>query len=248
MGRECDGSVTAGPVRRIAADYVRDMFDLADPVARAEAYPFDVPDRSFLFRGEAPVPRAGRVPVVCIGSNAAPSRLSVKLAGDEDPVPLDEAVLHGHAVVYSAHVAAYGSVPATVVPAGSRARTRVFVAWFTPAQLARIDASEGVPGRYRRVVRHLRLETVGGGILRRAHLYVGGAGPLRLRGRPVRLAEVASVGTPLPALTQPALLRLLARRLARGEPYRAFVRRLVTDADFRGWVNGRLGHLDEGRG
>ncbi len=224
------------------------MFDLADPVARAEAYPFDVPDGPRVFRGAEPVPREGRVPVVCIGSNAAPSRLAAKLADDAAPVPLDEAVLHGHAVVYSAHVAAYGSVPATVVPAGRRARTRVFVAWFTRAQLARIDASEGVPERYRRVVRRLHLEMVGGGILRRAHLYVGGAGPLRLGGRPVRLAEVASLGTPLPALTQPALLRLLARRLAPGESYRAFVERLVADAAFRGWVNARLRRLDEDRG
>ncbi len=223
------------------------MFDHPDPVVRAEAYPFDLPAASCVVGGKPPVRRDGRVPVVCIGSNAAPSRLAAKLGDDPDPVPLDEAVLHDHAVVYSAHVAAYGSIPATVAAAPG-ARARVFVAWFTPAQLARIDASEGVPWRYRRARRRLRLELVEGGHLTEAHLYVGARGPLRIGGVPVRLAEVATVGVAWPRLTQPALLRLVHRRLAAAMAYGDFIRMLVADADFRERVGARLEELGSGAG
>lgn len=208
---------------------------MSDPiVATAEAYPFALPEGSFALCGHAggEIDLASRLPLLCIGSNAAPERLSAKLAGDPDPVPVLEAVLHDHAVVYAAHFARYGSVPATLIPHPG-ARARVFVAFVTPAQLELLDESEGLPERYRRVVLRARLELAGAPPPSTVHASAAARGPLMLAGRPVCIAEIPTIGTTPPGPDPAGAPAPAASPCAGAGPYGAFAGTVVQDADAR---------------
>jgi hypothetical protein len=83
----------------------------------------------------------GRTLVVAVGSNASPAVLARKLAAVEPTVPMAECVVTGIAVGHSAHVSAGGYVPAAPYDSPT-ARTPLRAGWFTPEQLAALDATE----------------------------------------------------------------------------------------------------------
>src|ERR1700687_4116749 len=99
-------------------------------------YPFDVPDGPYIWhcgvREEIDAAHledpfelrvAGRVPVLAIGSNSSPSQLSRKFTDPSfnDPKSPDSRILVYRArvpdmdIVYAAHIASYGSLPATIM-------------------------------------------------------------------------------------------------------------------------------------
>ncbi len=213
-------------------------------VRRAEGYPFDPPLGSWVLRGNEAgrFDLEGRLPLLAIGSNASPSRLREKLGEEPGTLPVLRALLADHVVVYSAHFSRYGSVPATLAAAPGAA-CYVFVLWPDPRQLERLHESEAVGQNYDFVELPAEIEVEGAGRLRRVHAYVSTAGPLRIGGSPVRLAEVASAGCPWPALYQPSLLRLLHRRLAGELSYEAFLARIVADEAWRAETGRRLREL-----
>ena len=91
-------------------------------IRHAKSYPFPVPGESFLYdngvtRALEPerMVRDGRTPVLAAGSNQSPEQIHRKfgdMAGDV-VVPSQRGRLHDFDVVYAAHLARYGSVPAT---------------------------------------------------------------------------------------------------------------------------------------
>lgn len=87
----------------------------------------------------------GLHPMVAIGSNASPDALARKLADLADP--LDREVLAASATLndvkigFSAHIAVYGALPATLVHAPG-ARTTATMLFVTSAQLSRIADGE----------------------------------------------------------------------------------------------------------
>lgn len=205
-------------------------------VGWAESYPFDLPLGSYLFRDgrEQPLTTvgAGRRPVLAIGSNGAPSQLRQKLGPCPEGIPVTRALLRDHAVVYSAHFTAYGSLPATLAPQPG-AVAWVFVTWLTAPQLAAMHASEGLGERYDFVELGdgAAVDEVRGPL--RVGAYLSRAGALAHRRLPIRLAEIPATGCRLPALTQRAALRWAHARLAPRTEFTAFVYRLVIDAGFR---------------
>ncbi len=216
-----------------------------DVVRHAEAYPFDLPEGSYVFGAAAgPVPGLeGRRPVLALGSNAAPSQLARKFPKIDAPIPVSRAVLRDHAVVYSAHFSRYGSLPASLTRQEG-ALAYVFVTWLTPAQLERMHETEGVGDRYEYRESELPITVEGAGGLGRIGVYLGRAGPLRVAGRPVRIAEIPTIRCPLPALTQPAALRLAHRRLGVPVPFEDFIARIAGDDDYRREMSARLRELD----
>lgn len=89
----------------------------------------------------------GRVPVVAVGSNAAPTVLRHKLGSLLGTgLPLAAAAVEGLLVGHSAHVSARGYVAAA--PARGTGALPVTLAWFDVDQLAALDATEP---NYRRV-------------------------------------------------------------------------------------------------
>jgi hypothetical protein len=136
-------------------------------------------------------------------------------------------------VVYAAHFALYGALPATLhLVAG--AASDVFVTWLTPAQLVRMHLTEGVGGRYDYVeLAGLTLEIDRIGTIDAAGAYVGRNGALVEGGGPVRLAAVPARGCALPAKAQSAMLRAAHARLAAGWPYRRFMGQILRSLRYR---------------
>lgn len=181
-------------------------------------------------------PAAGRLPMLAIGSNAAPATLRLKFAHFADPADRDVLVLSGHLhdfdVGASAHLAPYGSLPATVFASpGTAVRTAVL--WLTRAQFVQLTWSE-VPYRLGR----LRARFAGdepGTDAAAVLLFVSRSGVLAPDGTPVALAAVPAAGRTAPALSQQQALATAAR-LAAGPDGDAesLVRRVF--ADFGRWV------------
>jgi hypothetical protein len=211
---------------------------LTDDMPRATDYPFPAPLERYVFAdtGEPPAfSIEGRLPVLALGSNASPQQLRRKFADRKGHIPVSRAVLFDHVIVYSAHFSRYGSLPATL---HRHPGAIVFVAltWLDADQLATMHASESVGVNYDYVeFADIRLEHDGDGIAASLPVgaYVSRYGPLEHGGLPIRLAEAASSGCPLPALTQPAALRFAHRRVAPALDFEAFMRRVVDDAGFR---------------
>ncbi|MFC8082986.1 hypothetical protein [Streptomyces sp. NPDC057340] len=156
-------------------------------------YPGAWPRESGLLDGDRllPLDRAvyeegdGRVPVLAIGSNASPAQLHHKMAefGVDSPVPMVRSRVTGLDIGVSAHVSRMGYVSASPVAAPGVVR-ELFMLWLDEAQLAVIDASEGVPmagGNFDRVwlpAPDVRVEPGDGSVLRGAYAYVNRHGVL----------------------------------------------------------------------
>jgi hypothetical protein len=209
---------------------------------RAVDYPYFAPLESYVFASDdvaAAFSIDNRTPVLALGSNAAPMQLRRKFAEITGHIPVSRAVLFDHVIVYSAHFTRYGALPATL-HRHEGAIAFVAITWLDDRQLARMHETESVGVNYDYVeVGDIRLEHdvgLGEGTIPTGlgvGAYVSRHGPLLHADRPIRLAETASSGCPLPALTQPAALRFAQRRVAPDLAFDAFLERLVADADFR---------------
>lgn len=168
---------------------------------------------------------------------------SRKFPGRDETIPATRAVLRDHAVVYAAHLASYGALPATLARhPGSVAW--VFVTWLTEAQLRIMDASEGVGVSYDLVrLRDAPVEDELRGRLAEVAGYVSRAGAILHERQPIRIAEIPTIGCALPALTQRAVLRWVQRRLAPFLDHLGFLRRIAEDASFRRATNVALREL-----
>jgi hypothetical protein len=85
-----------------------------------------------------------RVPVLAVGSNAAPAQIRRKLstAGLATSVPITAVIVDGLSVGVSAHVSKAGYVPATPVPDPSAKSQRMWVTWLAPDELQAMDETE----------------------------------------------------------------------------------------------------------
>lgn len=173
------------------------------PLPPASAYPWPEPlrtgllTREELHEGEAG-DLGGRTPVAAVGSNASPTILRQKLGALlASGLPLVRAEVEQLAVGHSAHVSARGYIAAA--PFRSSGSRPVTVAWFDPAQLAAMDATEP---NYHRI-------PLPGGM----PCHQGGE---RLTGVEVYESThgvIGERGTPLTLLDQASLLAWLAQRL-----------------------------------
>jgi hypothetical protein len=96
------------------------------------------------------VPMTSRIPVLAVGSNAAPAQIRRKLATTSGPtmVPITAVTVHGLSVGVSAHVSKAGYVPATPVPDPS-AKSQMWVTWLAADEISAMDETEP---NYRRVI------------------------------------------------------------------------------------------------
>ena len=192
----------------------------AAALQRAKGYPYRVESRSFRYvDGEAqPEPRLrhpDRVPVIAFGSNRSAEQLARKYRGwpKGTEIPVTLARLAGHDVVYSAHFARYGAIPAMLFPS-AQVTVEVSVIWLTEPQLDRMHQTEGA-SNYRFVLREdFDLRGENGLRIDRAGLYVGLHGALADGGQPMPLAEVSAEGRQAAAVTQVAAQTAARDRLA----------------------------------
>jgi len=209
-----------------------------DPVAHALRYPFDPPTESYVFEGgrARPMDRNqnidDRIPVIASGSNASPTRLAEKFGDDSNTViPVETATLNDHVAAYSAHVARYGSIAATLHPKIG-ADAAVHVTWLTPNQAERMHETEAIGlnyGFYR--LKELTLQTGTGRTLDNAYAYISLRGTLHVADRPATLEH----------WPQPAIVDHFRQKLAPTLSLDAFVSRLITEPDYRRTATEALG-------
>lgn len=200
--------------------------------ARALAYPWARPERSYLLAGGAVTllhestaqerarvlaayadPGAsGRFPLLAFGANAAPGALRLKFGhfagGDRDVLVLAGA-LHDFDVGASAHPTLYGSMPATLIPSAGTA-VRAALLWVTSAQLQQLTWSE-ISYAFGRLDGVRFTPEEGEPVTDGIYAYVSRFGAFCVDGEPVALAAVPATGRRARALGQEALLDVAAR-------------------------------------
>lgn len=216
----------------------------AERRARALDYPYPPAADDYLFadggahRWPETLDLGHRTPVIAAGSNRAPAQLRRKF-GDTATVPVSRAWLADHDVVYSAHVARYGAVPACLFPSPGT-RVAVWVTWLDAAQLTRMHETEAVGVAYD--FAHLDATLARGrGLAAVDNLgfYRGRRGALADAGRPLALAAIAAEDRALPAAAQDEILGRLHRRHGSG-PFDAWLDQLTGQADLRHQVTAAL--------
>ena len=116
-------------------------------IQHALAYPFNPPDRGYLYTGGEMHDLAGadysdRIPVIASGSNGSLSRLREKY-GTDHTVPVTRVRLSGLVPAYAARITSYGSVPATLAPLVDAASI-THCTWLTAEQLEIMHLTESV--------------------------------------------------------------------------------------------------------
>lgn len=188
-------------------------------LARAVAYPYEAPLRSFVQLGaralDLPPEGAdlgGRRALLSYGANAAPAVLARKLAAlPEVPLPVLRAELHGFDVVYSAHISPYGAVPSTLQRSPGTTAP-VFVAYPTPEQERLLTATE--PNYELRRLSDAPVRTEDGTEIETVDAYVSRHGCLVLDGSEAALAAVESDERRFPALGEVEVLERVRHVLA----------------------------------
>lgn len=192
---------------------------MRERLRRATAYPYAIPERSFIQVGqrtlELPVTGpdlSGRRPLLAYGSNAAPEALARKLATEPPtPLPLIRAELADFDVVYSAHLSPYGSVPATLHRSPG-STTAVFVAYPTERQRRSLAATE--PNYEAHRLRGISCRPELGEPLAEVDAFLSRHGCLLLDGSEVALKAIAASGRRLPALSEPEVLERVRATLS----------------------------------
>jgi len=195
-------------------------------IAWAKAYPFDPPTHGYVYdRGDVrpitdatAVDLSGRTPVIAVGSNRGPRQLRRKY-GEAATVPVTRIEIDHADVVYSASIAPYGSVPATLYPSEGTT-VHLHATWLDDHQLELMHGTEGIgkPGGYRFGHLDLPVRCEVAGVIERAHMYLSGRGVLWIEEAPVAFAAIAADNRRYPTLTQEEAIALVLGRLAPDDP------------------------------
>lgn len=174
-----------------------------------------------------------RVAVVASGSNASVAQLARKWTGqaEADTILVAPARLAGVASVYSAHITAYGAVPATVHPAEGVVGL-LHLMFVSRQGMELLDASESIGVNYLLAEIPATAETEGGEVVRPL-AYVSRRGALIQDDAVIALAACAHEGAAPRALSEPEMLDAVRRRLGFEDALGPFVTRLVEDAEYR---------------
>jgi hypothetical protein len=206
-------------------------------VARALAYPWERPEGSYLLSGGAiaplaeldrtrrdavlarfAVPGGDRVPVLAIGSNAAPETLQRKFAHLESAADRDVLALSGRLHDFDVGVAAqptlYGSMPATLFASPGTA-VRATLLWVTPLQFTQLAWSE-ITYRLGRLRTRFEVDDGAAGF-DEVLVFASRFGAFCPDREPAALAAIAAAGRTAPALSQQQLLDAAARLAMGGD-------------------------------
>jgi hypothetical protein len=152
-----------------------------------------------------------RVPLLAIGSNAAPETLQRKFAHFPEPADRTVLAVHGRLhefdVGYAAQPALYGALPATIFPSSGTAVAALLL-WVTPTQFTQLTWSE-LSYRLGRLRTRFEVDDADERF-DEVLVYVSRWGALCVDGAPVALAAVPAQQRTAPALTQREALELAA--------------------------------------
>lgn len=220
------------------------MSDRQARLDRARSYPYEIPDGSYLWRGGAVTPfdpgaRTGRLPVLAVGSNQSPQQLTRKF-GDRGEIPVQRARLTDFDIFYSAHITAYGSVPAMLQHSPGTEVT-LSVTWLDSGQIETMHATELSAAKYEfAVIEDIDLALDCGASVNSVHLYAGVNGHLMHDGDAVGLAATPAMGRRPRALSTAEVLEVIRNRISPATEPDAFVLKLVDEPAFRAACTERI--------
>jgi hypothetical protein len=206
-------------------------------LARALGYPYPAPEGDFVLRDgvarafDTGIRLVDRTPVLAVGSNRAPEQLRRKF-GDNAVVPVTVARLADHDVVYSAHMASYGSIPATLAPSPG-ALVTVSLTWLTGDQLKRMHETEAVGVNYDYGVAETLTIDLGDCPRVPIGCYLGRRGALALDGAAIALAEIDATGRSHEERGQADMLSLVHSHLSDGQDFDTWLGALIEDREAR---------------
>ena len=191
------------------------------------------------------------VVLIAAGSNGSTVQLARKYRGRHAarPILIAPATVAGAVSVYSAHIASYGSVPATMHPFplghGARhraadARAALHVLMMPAEELAHINATESLGVNYVLAAPHAVSATVEGVTIARPLAYVSTRGAAAPDASPVLLSQTGGAETGYPALSQPEMLERVRAYVGYAAALTDFVARLSGDRAARMAVTERL--------
>jgi len=166
-------------------------------IERALGYPYRRPEGSFTFYSDAPlefgIPSQleDRIPVLACGSNAAPDQLIRKFPKETgQTVPVTSAKLQDFNCVYSAHIAGYGAIPATLFwQPGTE--TNCHITWLSENQLQRMHETEALGVNYRfSKLASIYMECEKMGPITDIYAYISNFGSLQMDGQPVPIKDL----------------------------------------------------------
>jgi hypothetical protein len=188
------------------------------------------PERERLIERFA-APDGGRLPLLAIGSNAAPEVLQRKFAHFPDPADRTVLAVHGRLhefdVGYAAQPALYGALPATIFPSPGTAVATMLL-WVTPTQFTQLTWSE-LSYRLGRLRTRFTVDQAGEHF-NEVLVFVSRWGAFCVDDAPVALAAVPADGRAATALTQREALELAAEvTLGEGASAEQLVRAVFED-------------------
>lgn len=174
-----------------------------------------------------------RWPVIASGSNASPEQLARKYPDGRHSIPTIRVAFRDFAIVYSAHITAYGSIAATIqhVPGSI---SEAFVNFLTAEQLEMMHATESLGRDYD----FGRLDDVDvtldlGGTLSSVWAYITLPGCLAKDGRAIALSAVTQSSPGIDAMDQKEVLDFARTLLEPASDFHSFVRGQITDPAVR---------------
>lgn len=212
---------------------------------RALGYPYHVPENDFVLSNgdirnfqDNSVLR-GRKPVLAIGSNRSPEQLLRKF-GKDNLIPVTHAELSDYDVVYSAHIASYGSIPATLIFSPGTT-VNVCLTWLSSKQLCRMHETEALGISYDYLEsQKLEVKLRQGQSVDVIGCYKARKGCLNLKGAPAALSAVPARERVHPACEQRFVLQYVYSKWPEQENFGSWLTRVVTDTEFRKFVSKEL--------
>jgi hypothetical protein len=226
------------------SDWHNTSADRETALARARGYPYPLPSDSYTWNNGVvgafdPAARSGRTPVLAVGSNQAPDQLTRKFGRDgNSPIPVQRCHVRDFDVVYAAHIARYGSVPA-MLQASPGTEVSLFATWLNDEQLAIMNQTELDSAHYHfGLLEDVVVTLDDGSVMNELHAYIGRRGHLLREGAPVALSTITARDRRYTARDSTVMLSDLRAAfsdtpLAHEGDVDDFIMRMIEDQDYR---------------
>ena len=210
-----------------------------DPlILRALNYPYSYPAYDFVLDNGSTAPLQdrksleGRIPVLAIGSNRSPEQLLRKF-GDQDFLPVTCVKLCDYDVVYAAHIASYGSIPA-VLARSPGTIVDIAITWLTKLQLQRMHETEAIGINYDYgIADSLKINADYDYKNQNIGCYLGRRGCLNIMGNIIALKEITATKRVFSAFSQSEILKEIWLHEQKEIQFEAWLKSLIQNKEAR---------------
>jgi hypothetical protein len=210
-----------------------------DPlILRALNYPYSYPEYDFVLDNGSAAPLQdrksleGRIPVLAIGSNRSPEQLLRKF-GDQDFLPVTFIKLYDYDVVYAAHMASYGSIPAVLAPS-SGTIVDIAITWLSKLQLKRMHETEAIGINYDYgVANSLKINADYDYKNQDIGCYLGRRGCLNIMGNVIALKEITATKRVFSAFSQSEILKKIWLNEQKEIQFEVWLKSLIQNKEAR---------------